>query len=106
MTPTRPHEDPVAAALTLTLDRYPWRSFTPQLLARLALAQWDRHAVERLVADVPGASPGLWREVEPAPADDPRADALVASLRAHRWTHLTASTVCRHLVGLLEDVPR
>ena len=106
MTTTRPHDDPVAAALRLTLDRYPWRSFTPQLLARLALAQWDRHAVERLLADVPGSSPGMWREVEPAAADDPRADALVTFLTAHRWTHLTASTLSRQLLGLLEDVPR
>ena len=106
MTNTRPHDDPVAAALCLTLERYPWRSFTPQLLARLALAQWDRDAVERLLAEVPGSSPGVWREVEPAAADDPRADALVTFLTAHRWTHLTAAAVCRQLLGMLEDVPR
>ena len=106
MTPNRPHGDPVVTALCLTLSRYPWRSFTPQLLARLVLAQRDRHAVERLLADVPGASPGVWREVEPAPPGDPRAGTLVAFLTAHRWKHLTASTVCRQLLGLLDDAPR
>ena len=106
MTPTSPGDDPVVEALSLTLQRYPWRSFTPQLLARLALAQWDRHAVQRLVADVPGASPGVWGEVEPVPADDPRAGALVAFLSAHRWSDLTAGTVCRQLRGLLDDVSR
>ena len=105
MTTTRPHEDPVVSALCLTLSQYPWRSFTPRLLARLALAQWDRHGVQQLLAEVPGASLGEWLEVEPAPADDPRADTLVAFLSAHRWTHLTASAVCRQLLGLLEDVP-
>lgn len=103
MTANRPHDDPVVAALCLTLERYPWRGFTPHLLARLALAQWDRHAVQRLLAAVPGTSAGEWREVEPVPADDPRAEALVAFLTAHRWTQLTASTVCRRLLGLLDD---
>ena len=106
MTTNRPHDDPVVAALCLTLERYPWRGFTPQLLARLALAQWDRHAVQRLLADVPGASPGPWREVEPVAADDKRVEALVVGLTAHRWTQLTASTVCRQLLGLLDDTAR
>lgn len=103
MTPTRPHEDPVVAALCLTFGRYPWRSFTPQLLARLTLAQWDRHAVQQLLAGVPGASPGTWREVEPAPAGDPRVGTLVAFLTSRSWRHLPASTVGRQLLGLLED---
>ncbi len=106
MTPNRPREDPVLAALCQTLSRYPWRSFTPQLLARLVLGQWDRHAVELLVAGVPGASPGVWREVEPAPADDPRTGGLVAFLTARSWKHLSVSTVGRQLLGLLDDVPR
>ena len=106
MTTTHPHEDPVVAALSLTLSRYPWRSFTPQLLARLVLAQWDRHAVEQLLADVPGASPGVWREVEPAPADDPRTKALVAFLTTRSWKHLPARTVGRQLLGLLDHAPR
>ena len=105
MTPTRPDGDPVVAALSLTLSRYRWRSFTPQLLARLVLAQWDRHAVQRLLAEVPGASPGTWREVEPAPAGDPRVGALVAFLTSRSWKHLPASTVGRQLLGLLDDVP-
>lgn len=103
MTPTHPHEDPAVAALCLTLERYPWRSFTPHLLARLALAQWDRCAVERLLDQVPGACPGGWDEVEPAQADDPRAGALVAFLVGQGWTHLSAGTVCRQLMGLLDD---
>jgi hypothetical protein len=106
MTTIRPHDDPVVAALSLTLDRYPWRSFTPRLVARLVLAQWDRHAVERLLTDLPGTSPGVWRPVEPAPADDPRAQALVAFLTSRSWKHLSASTVARLLLGLLDDVPR
>lgn len=106
MTPTRPHEDPVVAALCVTLGRYPWRSFTPQLLARLVLAQWDRHAVERLLAGVPGASPGRWCEVTPVPAGDPRADALVAFLASCSWKHLSARTVGRQLVALLDDRAR
>jgi hypothetical protein len=105
MTP-RPREDPVVAAISLTLSRYPWRGFTPRLLARLVLAQWDRHAVERLLADVPGTSPGVWLEVEPVPADDQRADTLVAFLAARRWKHLPVSTVGRQLLGLLDDGPR
>jgi hypothetical protein len=105
MTPTRPGEDPVAA-LAVTLGRYPWRSFTPQLLARLVLARWDRHSVERLLAGVPGAAPGVWHEVEPVPGGDPRADALVAFLASHSWRHLSARTVGGQLVALLEDGPR
>ena len=55
---------------------------------------------------MPGACPGVWREVEPAPADDPRTHPLVALLTTHRWTHLTATSLCRRLLGLLEDAPR
>jgi hypothetical protein len=106
MSTTRPHDESFVTALSLTLRRYLWRGFTPRLLARMVLAQWDRHTVERLLADVPGALPGAWREVEPAPLDDPRADALVAFLEARRWKHLTASALGRELLGLLDDAPR
>ncbi len=106
MTTTRPHDDSFVTALGLTLRRHLWRSFTPRLLARMVLAQWDRLAVERLLADVPGASPGTWGEVAPAPVDDPRADALEAHLAAHRWKHLTAGALGRQLLPLLDDVPR
>lgn len=105
MTTNHQHDDPLVAALSVTLDRYPWRSFTPQLLARLVLAQWDRQAVQRLLADVPGTSPGVWRVVEPAPADDPRAEALVAFLTTRGWRHLSAGTVGRLLLALLDDAP-
>jgi hypothetical protein len=106
MTTTRPHDDSFVTALGLTLGRHLWRSFTPRLLARMALAQWDRLAVERLLADVPGASPGTWSEVAPAPVDDPRADALEAHLAARRWKHLTAGALGRQLLPLLDDGPR
>jgi hypothetical protein len=72
----------------------------------MVLAQWDRLAVERLLADVPDASPGTWHEVVPAAADDPRADALEAYLSARRWKHLTASALGRELLELLGDLPR
>lgn len=103
MTTSRHHHDTFVTALCLTLGRYPWRRFTPLLLARMALAQWDRHVVERLLAEVPGTSPGAWGEVEPAPADDPRADALVAFLATHSWKHLSADAVGRQLLALLDD---
>jgi hypothetical protein len=105
MNTTRPHEDSFVTALSGTLSRHLWRSFTPRLLARMVLAQWDRHAVERLLDDVPGASAGAWSEVTPAPVGDPRADALEAHLAARRWKHLTASALGRQLLPLLDDAP-
>jgi len=106
MTTTRPHDDPFVTALSTTLSRYLWRSFTPRLLSRIVLAQWDRLAVERLLADVPGASAGTWHEVVPTPAEDPRADALEAHLAARPWKHLTATALGRQLLALLDDAPR
>jgi hypothetical protein len=103
MTTSHPHHDTFVTALGLTLGRYPWRRFTPLLLARLVLGQWDRLAVEGLLAAIPGTAPGAWREVEPVPADDPRADALVAFLATHSWKHLSADAVGRQLLGLLDD---
>ncbi len=95
------HDDPVLSALCATLDRYPWRGFTPRLLARFVLAQWDRHAVERLLAGVPGSCVGDWHAVEPAPNDDPRAAALEAFLASRSWKHLSAATVGRQLLAVL-----
>ena len=103
MTTSRPHHDSFVTALCLTLGRYPWRRFTPLLLARLVLGQWDRLTVERLLSAVPGTTAGAWCEVEPVPADDPRADALVAFLATHSWKHLSADAVGRQLLALLDD---
>ncbi len=95
---SRPDES-IVAAVCAALSPYPWRSFTPDLLARTVLAAKDRHVIRDLLQSVPGAAVGTWEAAEPAEPDDARTDALVNFLSSHRWAELRLSTVCRQLLG-------
>jgi hypothetical protein len=102
VTARTPSNEAVVSAMRDTLARYPWRRFTPQLLARLALAAHDRQSLEDVLGTLHGAAIGCWEALEPAQRDDPRVIPLVHLLASHRWTELRLSTLCRKLSGVLE----
>ena len=64
------------------LSPYPWRSFTPELLARLALAARDRHLLDKALSSVQGAAVGRWGVLEPVARDDARLASIVEFLGA------------------------
>ncbi|MGZ4436411.1 MAG: hypothetical protein ACXVWU_02750 [Nocardioides sp.] len=100
----QPHDEQRVAAVSAVLSPYPWRSFTPGLLARWVLAAGDRHGLADLLAHVAGSAVGAWAAPEPAAPDDPRVPALVGFLESHRWHGLRLSTVCRHLLAVQHEV--
>lgn len=106
MTATSPRDESTVAAACAALRPYPWRSFTPALLARSVIAASDRQSLRELLVTVPGAALGSWSEVEPAPAADVRVKALVEVLEPHRWTELSLSSLCRRLLAVLDDPRR
>lgn len=89
------------AAVSAVLNPFPWRGFTSEHLARCVLAAADRQGLADLLVSVPGVAVGSWSEPEPASPDDPRVKAIVDFLAGHRWTQLSLSTLCRHLVAVL-----
>ena len=99
---TKAH-DPRVAAACAALGPYPWRGFTPEMLARRVLGATDRYGVTRLLATLPGAGEGPWGPVEPVEREDPRVDLLLELLASHRWTQLTLTGLCTRLVGVLDE---
>ena len=83
------------------LAPYSWRRFTPDLLARMALAARDRRSLESLLRAVEGARVGEWEPLEAAAPDDARVARIVEFLACHRWTELRLPTLCRSLLGVL-----
>lgn len=97
-----PSDDVFVAALLAALAPYPWRRFTPELLARFALAARNRQELAAALSGVHGAEVGIWERLEPTVRDDARVPRIVEFLAHLRWaeTSLLAAT-CRNLVGLL-----
>jgi hypothetical protein len=96
-------DDPLLLAVSEMVGLYQWRRFRPELLARSLLAGKDWHELSGVLARVPGARVGRWDEWEPADRDDPRMAVLVAFLASHRWTELSLTTLCAHLLALLDN---
>jgi hypothetical protein len=92
-----------AEAVCSALRPYQWRSFRPQLLARMVLAANDRQHLHTLLTGIPGGAVGTWEPLEPADRDDGRLSALVDFLSLHRWTELSLGALCRQLLALLDD---
>lgn len=99
-----PYEDARVAAACLALEPHPWRSQEPELIARRVLAASDREGLRTLLVRVPGAVVGTWSEMVPTEPDDLRVAALVWSLEAHRWKHLSLSSLCRWLVAVADQL--
>ena len=104
MTATSPGEEPTVAAACAALRPHRWRSFTPELMARLVLAARDRQSVRALLVTVPGAAVGRWRAVDLAEPDDVRVKALVRFLESRRWTHLTVQALCVQMLAVVADL--
>jgi hypothetical protein len=102
VTARTPEDESVVSALSAALEPYPWRRFTPELLARFVLAARDRQRLHALLGAVPGASVGSWTTLEAAPRDDVRAAPLVEFLVSHRWTELSLPALCRNLCEVLD----
>ena len=94
-----------AAALAAALDPYPWRRFTPVLLARWVVAASDRHTLSDLLAGVPGALVGDWDPLDPAHPGDLRVDIVLGFLAAHRWSELRLDALCVQLMAVLHRAP-
>ena len=92
----------MVSALCAALEPFPWRRFTPDLVARFVLAAHDRRSLHAVLGTVPGTSVGAWATLEAAPRDDVRAAPLVEVLVSHRWTELSLPLLCRTLCGVLE----
>ena len=103
MTTTDPRNDELVEAACAALRPYQWRSFTPELVARLLLAAGDRQGLRRLLVGVPGAVVGAWDVLDPADRDDPRVSVLVEFLMSHHWTQLSLCALCRELLALLDS---
>jgi hypothetical protein len=98
-----PHDPAGVSAVCAALAPYGWRSFTPERLARLVLAAYDRQGLAELLRTVSGAEVGPWSQPEQADADDPRLPALVAFLAVHAWTRLTLPALCDRLLAVLHE---
>jgi hypothetical protein len=96
-----PSDEAVIAALCAALAPYPWRHFTPELLARFALAARDRQELAAVISDVPGAAVGTWWSLEPAARADARVPRVVEFLADLRCAELSLLATCRNLVGVL-----
>ena len=103
MTTTDPRNEVLVEAACAALRPYQWRSFTPELLARLLLAANDRRCVHGLLIGVPGAAVGTWDVLGPADRHDVRVTVLVEFLRSHPWTELSLDALCRELLALLNS---
>lgn len=103
MTGSNPTDRTALEAVAAALDPFPWRSFTPEQVARRAVAARDRHALTDLLQAVAGSAVGGWEDLEPADRDDPRVAVLVALLGSQPWRAFSLHTLCRHLVALLHD---
>lgn len=96
-----PSDEAVIAALCAALAPYPWRRFTPELLARFALAARDRQELAAVLSEVQGAAVGTWWRLEPAARADARVPPVVEFLANLRWAELSLLAMCRSLVGVL-----
>jgi hypothetical protein len=96
-----PNDEAALEAVCAALEPYPWRSFTPELVARFVVAASDREGLRAGLVGVPGAAVGSWERLEPTAPDDRRLEPLVEFLTSHRWTQLRLSALCRGLVSLL-----
>jgi hypothetical protein len=96
-----PRDDEVVATLCAALAPYPWRRFTPELLARLALAARDRQELAAVLSEVQGAAVGTWERLEPAERTDARVPRVVDFLADLRWAETSLLATCRNLVGVL-----
>lgn len=101
MSARTPSDEVVVAALHAALAPYPWRSFTPELLARFALAARDRQELAAALSEVHGAAVGTWDRLEPAGRADARVPRIVEFLADLRWTETSLLATCRNLVGVL-----
>ena len=97
MDATTPSDELVVAALCEALAPYPWRRFTPELLARFGLAARDRQQLTTVLAALPGAAVGSWERLEPADRSDARVAWIVGSLADLRWDAASLLATCRHL---------
>ena len=96
-----PLDESAAEALAAALTPYPWRRFTPDLLARWVVAASDRNSLGGLLGTVPGSVVGEWDRLDPADPGDPRVDSVFGFLTAHRWSELSLDTLCAQLMTVL-----
>jgi hypothetical protein len=94
-------DEALVAALTEALAPYPWRSFTPELLARFALAAHDRQALTAALSTLQGAAAGSWERLEPADRGDARVAPIVGLLAHRRWMALRLPVLCRNLAAVV-----
>lgn len=106
MSARTPSDEEVATALCEALAPYSWRRFTPEMLARFALAARDRKELAAALAKVQGAAIGTWQRLEPAERADARVPRIVESLADVRWAQTSLLATCRNLVGVLGPEPR
>ncbi|MGZ5416925.1 MAG: hypothetical protein ACXWDI_07075 [Nocardioides sp.] len=100
MSASKPCDESVVDAMCAALAPYAWRRFTPELLARVALAALDRRRLETALAAMEGAAIGRWNRLEPAERDDVRVAPLADFLTNHRWTELRLPALCRVLASV------
>ena len=103
MTTTDPRNEELVEAACAALRPYQWRSFTPELLARLLLATSDRQRLHGLLVGVPGAAVGTWDVLDPADRHDVRLSVLVEFLASRLWTERSLCALCRELLALLNS---
>jgi hypothetical protein len=103
VTTTDPQNEELVEAACAALRPYQWRSFTPELLARLLLAASDRQRLHGLLVGVPGAAVGTWGVLDPADRHDGRVGVLVEFLASHLWTERSLCALCRELLAHLNS---
>lgn len=101
MTAKTPGDEAFVAALCEALAPYPWRRFTPELLARFAVAARDRQELTAVLGALPGAAVGSWERLEPADRPDGRTAPLVEFLTDRRWNSSRLPALCRDLAALV-----
>ena len=94
-----PSDEAVVAALCEALAPYSWRHFTPELLARFALAAHDRQDLTDVLSAVQGAAVGSWERLEPADRSDARVARIVGFLAELRWAEASLLATCGILAG-------
>ncbi|MGA9857911.1 MAG: hypothetical protein WBQ18_08600 [Solirubrobacteraceae bacterium] len=94
--------DPRIGVIAETLERFAWRRFSVDAVARQIVGALDRHWLDQELASICGV-PRAPSPIHPADPGDERVGVVVEALRRCLWRDLTAAAVGSQAVCALES---
>jgi hypothetical protein len=94
-------DDDRASAVSEVLESYAWRTFSPDVLARMVLAARDRHRVQALLGELTGTVAGSWQDLTPVEPDDIRVAPLTEFLGSLPWRGMPMASLVTEILGAL-----